>query len=292
MDQYDITKHVDYKRHMENFVSRKKCALDLSEKTDKIKAYYESKIANMRNDSACNNQTEKLRVLIGKLKTRLAELNADNSRLQTLAQRCPEPTQSSAPLSEHPEYQAMLRELKERKDGECTNPEVLKARAKLASASKKCKSTCNKSIEQHFDYARLMEEHNKAIRKAMSEVESKMKSKCRALRTDIHDHPDYELFKKYYEDKISDLQSRIDRCNQDIKDERKYHRTPTKASTKAPAPARPVPPPAGPQCKPKVTACAPGQGIYRPGVPQFQTDNSHMEGIPMAYGSMGTYYKR
>lgn len=211
MSDFSITNHIQYKEHMKNFVSKKKCSELLQDLRKK-----------------CSEQLSKVQESVETLKADNAQLR---SQLRALLQKCaPQPVKSTkcpiTPLDQHPEYielkkkeaEAKEQLLAEQRKANQTKldadkcPEVISAKKKLEELRKQCLRPRHDpgSIEQHPDYPALIERHRQEISAAQSQVEAEMKKK---LRTDIRNHPDYHYFKGYYESEISKLKSQLSACS-------------------------------------------------------------------------------
>lgn len=189
-DSFAIENHIQYKNHMKNYISKKKCSYLLTD---------------------CRDKLEKSEAAVKALKTRNTLLE---SKLRALINKCAPKKQGCPmiPLKSHPEYIALKKAESVAKAGsQC--PEVLEAQKKLEVLRNqygKPKCECKpESIEKHPDYASLIDSCRKKIREAESRIESDMTKK---MRTDIRSHPDYSYFKSYYESEIAKLKAQAKPC--------------------------------------------------------------------------------
>lgn len=204
---YDITNHVDYQRHMTDFISK-----------ERVRGLLKKYVTQIEEQEV---QITQLKNLIGKQNAALA--------------KCPKPdpcAKCKVDIKNHPEYKRVLGLLDKlsKKPEECTNSDIEKAKANLIKLQKRCGADCPKvekpkekecpkcpkceqkecpepkpcppcppqkplpPIEQHPDFERLIRELNK---------------KHNGKPADIRLHPDYAYFKGYYEDKIAKLEDSV-----------------------------------------------------------------------------------
>jgi hypothetical protein len=216
MSDYSITNHIDYKKHMKNYVTLQKC--------HEMHKSSSEKYVDLRD--RCNARLSKARDILREQQDAISTLEKQNaelrSHLNTLAPMPTAPKCPLVPLSRHPEYielrkkqaeaKAALRE--EQRKAEQTQldadkcPDVIMAKRKLQELRKQCKiAKCNPGdIADHPDYKALIEQHLADIAEAQSKIEAEMKRK---MRTDIRTHPDYNYFKAYYESEIAKLALKV-----------------------------------------------------------------------------------
>jgi len=207
---YSITNHIQYKEHMKNFVSIKKCQSLLMAADQKTKALHAVQLAKVQLSLKEHRaEVEKLRVENERLR----------DQLKLLIKKCvpPKPKCPITPLDQHPQYIELKRIEAEKQlhnerlkaeqskldSDKC--PEVINAKRKLDELRQRCMSGSSR-IEDHPDYQSLMERHRREIALAQSQVESETKRKT---RSDIRDHPDYRYIKGYYESEIARLKAQI-----------------------------------------------------------------------------------
>ena len=177
MNPYSITNHIDYAEHMKAYISKTECQEQLAQLRAKLQRETSQRQAL---ESQVRTLTESLRKLLAHCSPALVPKEQRGN-------------------SQQPTKMPM--------EPQCSNPLVRRVRDTLKSLEKE---QCNDpgSIEDHPDYPALMARAERRAREMCSKVEAETKNKWRA---DIRKHPDYVYLKKYYEEKLGELQAQLSR---------------------------------------------------------------------------------
>jgi len=188
---YDITNHVDYTKHMDDFIHK-----------DKVNVLLQKYIT----EAAQKKQTfEQLKDIIAKQQVAIGK-----------CPKLPKPDIcANRDIKNHPEYIKVINLLKKITDKpkQCTNSKIEKAQTKLNILKKKCgmEIECkpcktikhiNEPIEQHPHFNKLVRELHKKGRS----------------HKDIRNHPDYAYFKAFYIRQIEELSSQLNKVSKKVPD--------------------------------------------------------------------------